>query len=442
MATTSKKKLILIPSTAMDDNKKKSRNENGLIRMAARARSFMSFDDDQVEIWPQGGAEERRNSVLLDIFQAFTSDINAAKKMIRAGELKKGDLNRIGFVTTKMYNRITGGDTGKNLWISAGVHDTVVGADPEFLLFNTNGEVMSAANVGGMSKTTKIGYDGAMCEVRPSPATSPAGLIRNIRSCFEDPDLIKPIDKYDWMAGCYFKDNRRDYPMGGHIHVGNPVKVARMTMVKRELFFNVLNKIMDELVALPCIRLDGDMGNKRRCLCGMGKFGYFGEWRNHNGRLEHRTLSGMWLLHPSLALAVVGTAKAVSDEVFKRWSAHGFEHTYIVPSKYSEFEGNPRGMNRTDFDGWKDLPICKDMRSIMSSKELKNRLDNSKGGDITKSFLNDWHAKMKRLSTYRSHAKYIEGLKEILSVPMNDILNWDRKIRSNWLRKKKFIIDV
>ena len=163
MAATSKKKLILVPSKTMDGNKKKNRNENGLVRMPARARSFMSFDDNQVEVWPQGSAEERKKSVLLDIFQAFTADLNEAKKMVKSGQLKPADLNRLGFVTTKMYNRITGGDGAKNIWISAGVHDTVVGADPEFLLFDAEGNVISAANVGGMTKTTKIGYDGAMC---------------------------------------------------------------------------------------------------------------------------------------------------------------------------------------------------------------------------------------------------------------------------------------
>ena len=441
MATTSKKKLILIPSKAMDGNKKKSRNENGLIRMPARARTTMNFDDDQVEIWPQGGAEERKNSVLLDIFQAFTSDITEVKKMVKSGAIKSSDLNRIGFVTTKMYNRITGGDIKKNIWISAGVHDTVSGADPEFLLFNKEGNVAAANGISGMSKTTKIGYDGAMCEVRPSPATTPEGLVRNIRSCFEDPELIKPIESYDWFAGCYYKDNRRDYPMGGHIHVGNPAKVARMSMTKREVFFNVLNKIMDELVAVPCVRLDGDMGNKRRCLCGMGKFGYFGEWRNHNGRLEHRTLSGMWMLHPSLAKAVIGTAKAVTDEVFKRWANESFNHNYIVPDKY-DFDGKPRQMNSTDFEGWSNFPVCKDLQATMTSSELKSALDNSKGGDITKSFLNSWHSKLKGMSTYRQYSKYIDGLKEILCVNMDEILKWDRKIQTNWLGKKKFIVNV
>lgn len=443
MGATSKKKLILVPSKAMDGNKKKERNENKLIRMSARARTFMSFDDNQVEIWPQGGAEERKSSVLLDIFQAFTADINEVKKMVKSGSLKSADLNRIGFVTTKMYNRITGGKPEKNIWISAGVHDTVAGADPEFLLFDSKGNVMHAGQVGGMSKTTKIGYDGAMCEVRPSPATSPEGLVRNIKSCFEDPDLIRPIEKYDWFAGCYYKDSKRDYPMGGHIHVGNPAKVARMPMSKRELFFNVLNKIMDELVAIPCVRLDGDMGTKRRCNCSMGHFGYFGEWRNHNGRLEHRTLSGMWMLHPSLARAVLGTAKAVTDEVFKRWAAEGFDYKYIMPANCLEkYEGNPRAMNSPGFTSWKDFPVCKDLGAVMSSSEMKSALDSSKGGDITKSFLTSWHKNMKRLATYNTHSKYIDGLKEILSVPMQEILDWDRKIQTNWLTNKKFIVNV
>ena len=438
---TSKKKLILVASKTMDGNKKESRNENGLIRMAAKARKYMDFNDSQVEIWPGGSTEERKqNAVLLDIFHAFSGDVTRLKKMTQSGELKTADLNRVGFVTTKMFNRITGGDKQKNIWISTGVHDTVMGCDPEFLLFNSNGEVVKANNISGMSKTSKIGYDGAMAEVRPDPSTTPDGLVINIKKCFTDTNLTRPISGYDWHAGCYYKDNSRDYPMGGHIHVGNPAKVARMKMVNREAFFNVLNKIMDELIAVPCVRLDGDMGTKRRTQCSMGRFGFFGEWRPHNGRLEHRTLSGMWLLHPTLAKCVIGTAKAITDEVFKRWAHEGFEHSYVIPSKYKGYNRND--MNDTSFNGWKEFELCKDLDATMTSGQLKKILDNSKGGDIDRKYLNAWHAKMKRLTTYPQYSKYIDGLKEILSISLTEMSKWDRKIQNNWLKSKKFIVNV
>jgi len=135
---TGKKKLILLPSRSMDNNRKEGRNESSLIRMSAKARTFMSFTDDKVEIWTVAGVE-RQASVLLDIFKAFSADVTKIKELISKGELKPNDVNRIGFVTTKMYNRVTGGKSDTNIWVSTGVHDTVVGADPEFLLFNAEG---------------------------------------------------------------------------------------------------------------------------------------------------------------------------------------------------------------------------------------------------------------------------------------------------------------
>lgn len=445
---SSKKKLILIPSERMDANKKESRNENGLIRMSARARKYMDFTDDQVEVWATGGNtdEGKKSSVLLDIFQAFSADAAMLKKLINKGELKPTDVERIGFVTSKMYARVTGAasDSSKNVWISAGVHDTVMGCDPEFLLFNGSGGVIKANGVSGFSKNGKLGWDGPMAEVRPDPATTPDGLVANIEKCFRDEDLTYPIRDYDWKVGCYHRDDSRDYPMGGHIHVGNPIKVTRITMPKRELFFNVLNKVMDELLAIPCIRLDGEAGHKRRTGClwaaSGGGFGWFGEWRPHNGRLEHRTLSGMWMLNPSIAKCVIGTAKAITDEAFKRWSHEKFTHDYIIPSKYSDC--NKSHMNADGFNGWKDFPICQDLGAEMPSKELRMKLNASKGSDITTKYVNDWHKKMKRLTTYGQYSKYIDGLAAILKISMNELHGWDRRIQTNWLNKKKFLVNV
>jgi len=445
MSAQGKKKLILMPSTAMDSNKKQDRNENSLVRMAAKARSFLGMHDDKVEVWTSGeDSSSAPASVLLDIFQAYAADLTQIKKSVQQGELKPSEASRIGFVTTKMYNRITGGgDEKKNIWISAGVHDTVMGADPEFLLFNSNGGVVHANSV--MNKAGVIGSDGAMAEVRPKPSTTPSGLVKNIRDAFNNDSLTAPIIEYDWKCGCLYHDSR-DYPMGGHIHIGNPAKVARMPLPKREVFFNVLNKIVDEMVALPCIRLDGEMGHKRRTNCSIGVtncssgWGWFGEWRTCNGRLEHRTLSGMWLMHPSVAKCVIGATKAITDAVFKYWAQHGFDENYIVPAKYKSY--GRTDMNSSNFTHWKEFSVCKDMGAVMSSRDLKNGLNNSKGSEINKAFLDNWLVKMKRLETYSQYSEYIRGLREILLISMGEISKWDRKIQNNWVKSKKFLVNV
>lgn len=447
MAGQGKKKLILVPSKKMDTNKKTDRNENGLIRMSSKARAFLGFGGDKVEVWTAGG-DERGASVMLDIFKAYTADIQELKKQMRAGDLSENEMKRIGFVTTKMYNRITGGDDDKSVWVSKGVHDTVIGADPEFLLFDTDGNIISAGS--HMSKSGIIGSDGAMAEVRPAPATTPDGLVMNIRNAFRDNSLTAAIGNFDWKAACYHRTSSRDYPVGGHIHVGNPARVTKIPMSERERYFNVLNKIMDELIAIPCIRLDGEMGRKRRTECqmslsnsslanGASGWGWFGEWRFCNGRLEHRSLSGMWLMHPSVAKAVVGTAKAVTDAFFKYWARHGWSGDYIIAAKYTSSKDN---MNKNGFTGWANFPVCKDMGAIMGSTELRAALNDSKGSMINKAYLTKWFNNMRNLETYGQYSKYIRALRDILSISIKELEGWDRKIQNNWCKSKKFLVDI
>ena len=278
-----KQKLILIPSIRMDSNKKSDRNENSLVRMSKVSRDVMGFKN-KVELYPNSNAEDRlRGSVLLDIFHAFSSDIEGA----RANGVSEEELSRVGFVTTKTYNRILGVGNKKTntIWITEDINDTVVGADPEFLLFDKNNRVVRANSV--LSFTSPIGCDGAMAEIRPKPAISPEEIMDNILTLLTNKGYTDPIKDFSWMAGCYYKDDIRDYPIGGHIHIGNPVKVAEIPMERRMGLFKSLNKILDELLAIPMIKIDGDdLGRARRTESAMGKYGYFGEFRPHQGRLE------------------------------------------------------------------------------------------------------------------------------------------------------------
>lgn len=444
----SKRKLVLLASRSMDNNQKTDRNEHGLVRMSASVRKHMKFVDSTVEIFPVGvsATEKIARTQSLSIFQSFLADSRSIKKKIAAGELTAEEAVRVGFVTTKTLSRITGGSTTKNkrsIWVSDTISDTVIGSDPEFLIFERDsGNVMNASRL--MSKSGKMGSDGAMAEIRPDPTVDPAAHVSNMVKIFKSDKAVKLIDKYRWSAECYHRDNNRDYPVGGHIHIGNPMKIADMPQDSRVAFFRCMNKVMDELLAVPLIKLDGaDKGSRRRIDCqvnsGGGGFGYFGEYRLCGGRLEHRTLSGMWLLHPSVARAVFGTAKAIMDEVFKLVSDNKYRKKYMCLFPESS---RTTHMWKKGFDGWKNIGLMEDMRCVASSDFMINTLHKSDSSSINSAYLDKWLTKMKSFSTFRKHSQYIYGLHEILKISTTNLQGWDREIQKNWVRQKKFMVEV
>jgi hypothetical protein len=434
-----KKKLILIPSERMDNNKKDGRNEHGLVRMSKAARTNMGFKDD-VEVFPATSSTEDRlrGAMMLKIFHAFSADIKAAK----AAGVTVEDIHRVGFVTTKTYNKVTGATStagpAKNVFITDDHADTVIGADPEFLLFTADGQIVKANHV--MAKPGPIGSDGAMAEVRPDPSASPEGLVSNIRKIFSNKSLVKVIEPYNWMAGCYYKDSQRDYPIGGHIHIGNPTKIAKISLDNRERFFRSFNKIMDELLAIPMTKIDGtDLASNRRTKCQVTGnsnhgFGFFGEFRTCAGRLEHRSLSGMWLMHPDLAVNVFGVAKAIIDEVYKHVRRNDYKMDYMYPSKFNNI--NVWGPS---FDKWNEIPLTEDMGCVTTSDKMMDMLHSPSASKLSATYLKNWYHKMRGLSTYSSHSKYIDSLYEILKVNMKTFQDFDKRIQSNWLEGKKFL---
>lgn len=446
-----RKKLILVASESMDSNKKKDRNEDGLIRMAAKVRNVLGFQEESVEIYPSGSSNARISKAqLLEIFHAYANDIKKVKSMIATGEITAEEATRIGFVTTHTLSKVHGSKSkkAKNIWISNTIHDTVIGSDPEFLLFENDGNrIIHAGSKLGFEG--ELGSDGAMAELRPKPSTTVAEHIGNITDILKYNKYAKSIKDYKWLSACYYEDGNRDYPVGGHIHIGNPMKVAKMSQRNKHAFFRVMNKILDELLALPLTKLDGeDEGSKRRTSCRMsryGGYGFFGEWRPCEGRLEHRTLSGMWLVHPSVAKAVLGTAKAIIDEVFRLIANNNFNSEYMCLS-YGSGEGDGNEVNKKmwkkGFDGWKDVALAKDMKCIASSDKIITWLNESKPTRISPTYLKDWLKTMKGFSTYKNNSNYINGLYEILKISSKELQGYDRKIQNNWLKQKKFLVEV
>lgn len=435
-----RKKLILVVSERMNSNRKDSRNENGLVRMSSITRDYMGFHDDHVELWPVGSSGEERltNSLSLKIFHAFSDDIKKLKRDIRSGQITDEGYRRVGFVTTGTFNRICGDNRTRsdNIWISDDIYDTVMGADPEFLLFDSEDRVAHAWNV--LPHIGEIGSDGAMAEVRPHPEVSIDKLVKNMEKIFRDNVDKGEIRNYKLVATCYHENDERGYPVGGHIHIGNPVQLVRKSNAVKSGFYKTTNKIIDEYVTVPLIKLDGPNGAKRRSKEKLHSgFGHFGDFRTDHGRLEHRSLSGIWLLHPSVSRAVLGTTKAITDEVFRLIADHQFKEEYILPSKF----GNVNLYN-PGFDSWDEIPLTVDMNCTEPSKWMTEMLKKSDEKAIDKAYAAKLHKKLRSLSTYRDNRKYIDGLCEILKLRYKEISKWGKDIRENWLTDKKFIVDV
>jgi len=199
-----------------------------------------------------------------------------------------------------------------------------------------------------------------------------------------------------------------------------------------------MNKIMDELLSLPMIKADGPEGTKRRTKKSIYTgYGYYGGLKTEHGRLEHRTLSGMAMLHPSMTVAVFGVAKAIVDEVFKLIADRKFDDQYILPSKFRK-----TNIFLEDFSSWDEIPLANDMGCITTSGKMVKFLKSADTRSISLPFLKKWYTNMRKMSSYEEHSKYIDALYEILKIKTKELMAWDRRIKNNWLSGKKFIVDI
>lgn len=437
-----KHKVILVASKKMDSNKKPDRQEGGLIRLPAKTRKSLDLEDNILTVWKS----KDKRPLHLKAFHAFSEDIKAVKA---SGDYSEGDLNKIAFVTTETFSKVIGDNTKgiDNIWLSNDIESTVLGADPEFLLFNSDGNIVRANAEGSLSYYGPMGYDGAMAEIRPKPSDDPEVLVDNMRKIFTDKKYKKLLDSYLCSCACYHKDNVRDYPVGGHIHVGNPRQILDIDLNTRIFLFRSLNKIMDELLAIPLIKLDGKEGAIRRTKCQMAPkngYGYFGEYRcdsgqGNNKRLENRTLSGMWLLNPSVAKAVFGCAKIIVDEVYGKVYDKKLDRDYFSSSR---LRAAGDAVWDSKFNGWKDIPLCSDMRCTKSSAQMIKVLSESKSGTITKSLMAKWKDAMKSFNGYEKYRDYVEAFHDIALLSRKEITGWTKDIKTNWVENKKFIVNI
>lgn len=439
-----KAQLVLVISQKMDNNKKQDRYEDKLIRMGEKARHNLRLEDEKtVELWPEGSDQDRiSRSKVLEIFQAYSSDLKEAKQSV-----SEEDFDRVGFVTSKTFNFICKDKRKKrgNIWIADTIEDTVIGADPEFLLMNGDGTIKYAAEVGGFHHTDELGSDGPLAEIRPMPAIEVVDFIENIRHILRNHKNTKLISKYAWMGGCYYHSPREDgvgraWALGGHIHIGTPSKLARAIESfgdnYKTAIYACLNKVLDEYVAIPMIKVDGKSDSVKR----RSQFGYYGDVRTDHGRLEYRALSGEWLTHPKMAEIVVGTAKAVAHSFFKLLDEAGYKHSMVMTkTQQSSNDRNNFRFYDNNFCYWKNIDIMNALDAVRNSSRMIEIL--GKGEiEFGKPFLMNLKKKLRSLPVYKEYSDYIDGFVELINVPDEILLKRDKELKHTWVGNKEFII--
>jgi hypothetical protein len=185
--------------------------------------------------------------------------------------------------------------------------------------------------------------------------------------------------------------------------------------------------------------LDGEKGHNRRAKCKMsvhngyntGKYGkgygFFGEWREAHGRLEHRSLSGLILSRPDLCRAVFGTAKAIAEAVYKEAIINKLDKNFILPENFSQKE-----IYQNNFNSWADIPLAVTFDCTTPSTVIANMMDKSSREEISVNFIKRWLKRIRLLPTYKKYEQDIETLGTILSCSAKTLDSIENNIKLTW----------
>jgi len=202
-----------------------------------------------------------------------------------------------------------------------------LGADPELTVLNDRGNVIPAASLAS-STSAEIGCDGSgdQLELRPSPARTARGLVKNtaalMRECARRwPDLTLSHVGDRLSLGC-------------HIHVANvPDQYPPPDLIM----------LLDDFLGRPLLGLSG----AARARCGYRRLGAVEGHKSHGG-WEYRTLPSEIMESPKLMEAVAHGIQTLvrryySGRTFKYDERHlGFQdyHTYCGWSmeQYARFK--------------------------------------------------------------------------------------------------------
>lgn len=203
--------------------------------------------------------------------------------------------------------------------------DIKLGADPEFMMFNSRtGKIVSASN--HFPREGMVGCDNIrmpnrtqrpVAEVRPKPDYSPLVLTANIKQALSMANQMAPYQGVRWAAG---SQPGGGFSIGGHIHFSN-IRVN-----------SSLLRALDNFLGLPIFLIENPASAVRR----RKRYGQLGDYRTKDyGGFEYRT-PGSWLVSQNITLAVLCLAKIVVS----RYPWLPYNYLNSVESQRSFYQGN------------------------------------------------------------------------------------------------------
>lgn len=169
-----------------------------------------------------------------------------------------------------------------------------IGADPEFIFRNQDGEMVNADTI---LQNGDMGLDGhrATGELRPKPASNALQLVANVRKLIRKGQEHEDVKALDMLAGHY----KFNTPIGGHIHISGFQMDMNVLSSRLELVLMTLSKAIDNM-------------EERRARKGAG----YGDaesapYRTQSTNWIEFRRPGSWLLSPQVAFANIWLAEAV-----------------------------------------------------------------------------------------------------------------------------------
>lgn len=386
--------------------------ENHRIRIPKRGRLFFEVKNSRLVLKNAGHSE-----LGLTVLQARKEDVSRLLDDLKGGRVSGEQADITAFVTTATRNRFFGRRTNNDdghLYLTDRLDALKIGCDPEFALINPKtSDFQYAANVHGLGHYDELGSDGPLAELRPKPETSAKALTESIGKLFNTHQ--NKIAGYLWLGGASYRSEkqRKTWGIGGHIHIGDP---PMLPTNRRQATYIRTVQILDELVALPLVRVDAPDPRVRRAV---QSYGVYGDQRPQEGRFEWRVLSGFWLLHPTITEAVLGTAKAVSEACYERMVKHDFAPEYLnTPLQEKGF-----------LQEWDALPADK-VRYVVDSSNPKL---------VDDGLLERTKIKLRGLSNYTQYKAEISQFIDIIELSVDDQSRISFNLRRNWVEGREFL---
>lgn len=394
-------------------------SEGKCVRIPRRARLYFDSNRKRMVL------SVNDKSIALAVKPAYKEDIQILTKQLEVGKITEEQACMTAFVTTDTMQSLAGrrrGGLEEHSFITDGVENLMIGADPEFALAKPEDEQLQYAQyVKSLPTAGELGSDGPLAEVRPAPSTEVSEVVKNIADIFHKHGE-KMIGDFLWVAGATYSSpnspNERVVHMGGHLHLGNPKLLnedQKIAVYKRII------RALDETIALPLVRIDCPLPHLRRNTAhnGYGRYGRYGDQRPQLGRFEWRVPSGLWLAHPDMTQAVMGVTKAVTESCYQMMAEVEFDTAWINAAQ------NRKGFLKT----W----------GAMDAHKVEKMVNSADPEAVPVALLNRAAKKLRGLPNHDKYKAEIDEFVRLVKMSKKDRSRINLDLRDTWLNNGKLI---